>query len=47
MEDSRGRTASVAVKPDQEDLDFNELRHQISDYKDNILSTLIADNESK
>jgi hypothetical protein len=31
---------TTAVKPDEDDLDFDEIKQQISDYKENLVATL-------
>ena len=38
---------SIAVKPDEDDLDFDEIKQQIFDYKENLVATLESDNECK
>ena len=36
-----------AVKPDEEDLDFDDLKLQIFDYNESLVATLESDNECK
>lgn len=38
---------SLAVKSDEDELDFEEIKQQIFDYKENLVATLQSDNECK
>jgi len=37
----------LGVKPDDEDFDYEEIKTQIQDYKENLLATLQSDHDCK